>query len=64
MPQSARTQKLHRCPKCHRKVRPRILEFLPAFKKARPEIPARLRVRCAAIGCGHMWYLMRYDDED
>ena len=64
MPTVARTQKLHRCPDCHRRVRPFILEFLPAFIKATPEIPARLRVRCSAINCRHMWYIMRYDDED
>jgi hypothetical protein len=57
MPETKRTEALHRCPSCKRRVKPFVLEEIPAFPKANPPIPARQRVRCSAVGCRHMWYV-------
>lgn len=49
---------LVRCPKCHRNMRPWIEEEVKAVPNANPPIPARLRVRCAAHGCGERFYIV------
>lgn len=58
MPESRRTDEFHRCPNCKRRVKPHVLEDIPARATALPPIPARQRVRCSAVGCREMWYVV------
>lgn len=57
MPETKRTKDFHRCPDCKRRVKPFVLEDIPALIHAKPPIPRRQRVRCSAIGCRHFWYI-------
>jgi hypothetical protein len=47
-----------RCPKCKRKVKPWIMGFVEAVPDVHPPIPARLQVKCAAKGCGQLFYVV------
>jgi hypothetical protein len=52
-------KRLIRCPSCQRNVRPWVLEEIDAREAARPPIPTRLRLRCAAKGCGADFYVVK-----